>query len=52
MRGGEGSTTISYELLWNNSDGNLYTIPHEGKYAQHAGMKKWRNGEKWGYVSW
>jgi hypothetical protein len=22
------------------------------EYKEHAGMKKWINGEKWGLVSW
>ena len=41
-----------FDLFWSNSDGMLYTIPYEGKYQQHTGLKKWINGERWGYVSW
>ncbi len=41
-----------FDRFWTNSDGMIYTIQYEGKYQKHAGMSKWLNGEKWGYVSW
>ncbi|MCF7954210.1 MAG: hypothetical protein K9M75_00260 [Phycisphaerae bacterium] len=41
-----------FDKFWTNSDGLVYTIKYEGKYEKHAGMSKWLDGEKWGYVSW
>jgi hypothetical protein len=41
-----------FDLLWNNSDGMVYTIPYQGKYEAHSGMHKWRGGENWGLVDW
>ena len=41
-----------FDKFWTNSDGLVYTIKYEGKYEKHTGMKKWLDGEKWGYVSW
>lgn len=41
-----------FDKFWTNSDGMIYTIQYQGKYQEHAGMKKWLDGEKWGYVSW
>jgi len=41
-----------FDLFWNNTDGMVYSIPYEGKYQKHTGMRKWRNGERWGMVSW
>jgi hypothetical protein len=41
-----------FDMLWGNSDGMIYTIDYKGKYEAHTGMNKWRDGEKWGYVSW
>lgn len=40
-----------FDLFWENSDGMVYTVDYE-KFQSHTGMKKWRNGEKWGYVTW
>ena len=41
-----------FDRFWNNLDSMLYTIPYEGKYQKHAGMHKWKNGERFGYVAW
>lgn len=41
-----------FDMLWSNSDGKHYTIEYHGKYEKHAGMHKWIQGEKWGYVLW
>ena len=41
-----------FDKFWTNSDGMIYTIQYKGKYQKQAGIKKWLNGEKWGYVSW
>ena len=41
-----------FDLLWNNSDGMVYTVPYQGKYEAHTGMNKWRDGENWGLVDW
>lgn len=41
-----------FDRFWHNTDGMIYSIPYEGKYQKHAGMRKWRNGEWWGNVSW
>jgi len=40
-----------FDLFWENSDGMVYTVEY-GRYKAHTGMKKWRNGEKWGCVTW
>ena len=41
-----------FDMFWGNTDGNIYTVGYRGKYEMHAGMNKWLDGEKWGYVSW
>ena len=41
-----------FERFWENSDGMIYTVDYRGKYEAHTGIKKWLDGEKWGYVSW
>ena len=41
-----------FDKFWTNSDSMIYTIGYQGKYQKHAGMRKWLNGEKWGYVLW
>ncbi|AQQ72360.1 hypothetical protein SMSP2_02743 [Limihaloglobus sulfuriphilus] len=41
-----------FDLLWNNSDGMIYTIGYSEKYNCHSGYHKWFFGELFGYVSW
>ena len=41
-----------FDLFWENADGMVYTVEYHGKYEAHTGMKKWRNGENWGCVTW
>jgi hypothetical protein len=41
-----------FNIFWHNTDGIVYTSKYEGKYQKHSGMSKWKDGERWGYVSW
>ena len=41
-----------FDLFWGNTDGKFYTTGYRGKYEKHTGMRKWIDGERWGYVAW
>ena len=48
-----GTFNAWFDRFYHNTGSAHYSVPYEHPvYSQHTGMRRWLNGERWGFVAW